>query len=50
MNEVKNNSAETANPVIDTARLTIAQLAAAGVREAAASTDGEILLLAEYEL
>lgn len=29
-----NNATETANPVIDTARLTISQLAAAGVREA----------------
>ncbi len=31
---MKKNTAETANPVIDTARLTISQLAAAGIREA----------------
>lgn len=34
MKDMKINSAETANPVIDTARLTISQLAAAGVPEA----------------
>ena len=39
MNETPNNSAEMTNPVIDTARLTIAQLAAAGVREAADLAD-----------
>lgn len=34
MKDMKINSAETTNPVIDTARLTISQLAAAGVPEA----------------
>lgn len=34
-----NNTTETANPVIDTARLTISQLAAAGIREASDLAD-----------
>lgn len=34
-----NNTAENANPVIDTARLTISQLAAAGIREASDLAD-----------
>ena len=35
MNETIISSAETSNPIIDTARLTISQLAVAGVPEAA---------------